>query len=1200
MSVVLLAVSSVLAQQGSSAALNGSVRDASGAVIPNTTVVATEISTNVSSRSVTTSAGVYTFPALPPGTYNISASQSGFRPAVIQNVTLHVAQLLTVDLKLEVGTGAETVHVSSDAQLLETSTAQISHYITAKELSTWPIVADHDGERQLQAFIFTSLPGTSGNTFVGSINGGQYFSNEIYLDGVSMGTFDTAEGAPSIDAIGDFNMQVGAMGAQYNGGGTAVSNYGVKSGTNQLHGTLYEFFQNEDLNANASDNKQFGLSRPKQRQHNYGGTVGGPIFIPKIYDGRNKSFFFISDEKTSIRNFAISGTATMPTQAMLGGDFSAFLNPASTLNPKSGQVAGVDALGRPVIFGQIYDPATTRLLQAGETDPVTGKQAASAGLVREPFANNQIPAGQFDPVAAAYLKLKFPTNYANNLVVGNIPKFKTQPTFDQNVFAIKLDQVLTAQQRVSFFFTTISRQRSNTGNGGWAVPGDSPLDTWHFQNNPGKIIRANHYWTITPSIMNHLGVGYQRFTNLFTTSFSSQNWGSTLGIQNTAATAFPTITFAGGQQSLGDSNNQLGDSSNGSGDIAQNVIGIDQVFISHGAHQIQIGTEWRFYRENDIHITGPPSFQFNNAQTDDGQITSKFAGNAVASFLLGQVDGAKQSTYIGNFEFNRREVGTYIQDDWKVTPNLSLNLGLRWEVMGGITEANGHMTTFDPLRPNSGAGNLPGALQFASQLKKKGFENTDWGIILPRLGITYSINPRLVWRVGFGVNTQSPEAGPEFQFNGPPSSLGYSASNPISHTYPVAKLADETVATLSAPYPQFKGVLPNYDATQANGQSPPAYIRPDGSRVMYVENYNMGFQYDLGHQTIAEMNYVGNIGKRLYAYGTDQMNQLPISDLSLYGDALLDPLSAHPEVPTPYTGFSTDNTVQQALAPFPQYLGADAIEHGVSQYDSHLGWSRYDSLQATITRKVAKGFNVLAAYTWSKTMTNTNSNCNSGQCSPVQDVHNLKLEKAVALGIHVPHQFKLTAFYDLPFGSGRLFALHGPADWIAGGWTLSGNAIYESGDTLQITDSYVSNGIFAATRPNYTGANIELNQSGKADLVNNSGPQYLNPAAFTHVPTSSRNTVALTTGNVPSALGTVLGPKRASENASLQKNFGFGEGRSFQLRADAVNVFNRAGRGNPVTDFNDPNFGKITVSGADSNGDQYSARVVQLSGRITF
>lgn len=1187
--LLMISVSCASAQQGSSAALNGTVTDTTGAVVPSAQVVATDIATGVKTNAVTTGAGVYTFPSLPPGAYKVTASAQGFRPATIVNVPLHVAQLLTVNLKLQAGGGTETVTVSSDAQLLETSTAQISHYISAKEMTTWPILVDHDGERQLQAFIFNSLPGTTGNTFVGSIEGGQYFSNEIYLDGVSMGTFDTAETPTSVDAVTDFNMQTGAMGAQYNGGGTAVSNYGIKSGTDHLHGSIYEFFQNEDLNANTFAAKQLGQARAKQRLNNFGGTVGGPIFIPKIYDGRNKSFFFISDEKTKITNFTISPTPlTMPTQAMLSGDFSAFLNPSLTLNSQSGQQAAVDALGRPVIYGQIYDPATTRLLTTGEVDPVTGKVAVSNGLVREAFAGNKIPTNRFDSVAANYLKLKFPSNYLNSLVVGNIPRLAAgQPTFSQNILTIKLDQVLTQSQRLEFMYSTVGRNRSNSGNGTWAVPGTSPLDTWHFQDNPGKVIRANDYWEITPHIMNHFGIGYNRFTNIFTTPFSSQNWGAKLGIQNIAPVAFPTATFTG-QTALGGHNDQFGDGSNGGGNITSSIIGIDQAFISHGTHQLQIGVEYRLYRENDLNISSPGTFAFSNVATDDGQNTSKYAGNAVASFLLGQVDSTSRTIDHGNYEFNRHEIGTYVQDDWKVSPKMSLNLGLRWEIMGGITEAHGQMTTMNPFLPNTAAGNLPGALQFASQLNKKGFERTDWGLILPRFGITYAATPQFVARAGFGVNTQSPEAGPAFQFNGPPSSLGYTGRIILNHTTNPTPYRDMAVATLSNPYPSFSGTLPNYDSTQANTQSPPAYIRPDGSRVTYVENYNAGFQYSIGNKTIAELNYVGNRGRRIYAYGLDQLNQLPIADLAKYGDALLDPLSQHPEVPTPYVGFDPSNTVQQALAPFPQYQGG-----GVTQYDYNTGWSRYDSLQATITRRVSKGFNVLAAYTWSKTLTNTNSNCNSGLCSTVQDVHNLKAEKAIALGIDVPQQFKFTAFYDLPFGAGRQFDLHGPLNWIVGGWTLSGNAIYQSGDILAISDSLPSNGIFATTRPNFTGAKVELNHSGPINISTPTGPAYLNPAAFSHVPTSANNVVALTTGNVGSALNHVVGPGRASENASLQKSFNFGEERSFQLRADGINLFNRSGRADPVTDINDPNFGLVL-------GSAYAPRIVQLNARFSF
>jgi hypothetical protein len=526
-------------------------------------------------------------------------------------------------------------------------------------------------------------------------------------------------------------------------------------------------------------------------------------------------------------------------------------------------------------------------------------------------------------------------------------------------------------------------------------------------------------------------------------------------------------------------------------------------------------------------------------------------------------------------------------------------MGLRWEIIGGITEANGQMTTMNPILVNSAAGGLPGALQFAKPLGRKGFENTDWGLILPRFGFAYSATPTTVLRGGFGVNTQSPEGGPEFnpQYEIPPATLGFSGSIQVNQTTNPQPYPDIAVRSLSAPYPSYPGVLPNFDPTQANGQAPPAYMRPDGARVTYVENYNLGVQHDFGYKTIAELNYVGNVGKRIYAYGLDQLNQLPVADLAQYGDSLLDPVSAHPNIPIPYAGFSPNNTVQQALAPFPQYSGGS-----IYQYDYNSpGWSRYDSLQATITRQVGDGFNVLAAYTWAKTMTNTNSNCNSGTCSSVQDVNNSQLEKAVALNLHIPQQFKLTTFYNLPLGTGHMLLSHGPVARLAGGWTLSANLIYQSGLPINVVDSGVNNGIFSLTRPNYTGAPVKLNKSGPINVVNNTGPQYLNPTAFTHVTTSCSlvapgtacNNVAVTTGNVPSALGSVASPGMQSENASLQKRFNFGDVRSFQLRTDVFNLFNRAGRGAPVTDINSPSFGQIL-------NNQYSPRIVQVSGRITF
>jgi hypothetical protein len=1211
-SIPLIVIGVAFAQQGSSGALNGVVRDASGAVIPGATVVATELSTNVSKSTKTTGSGDYTFPALPPGSYKIAATHVGFSPNAITGVPLRVAQLLTVDLKLVVGT-TETVEVSTDAQLLESGTAQLSHYASAETLETLPVPVTGDGERQLQDFLFKSLPGTTGETYVGSINGGQNLTNEVYLDGISMGTPDTAELAPSLDAIGDFNMQTGAMSAQYNGGGTAVTNYSVKSGGNKLHGALYEYFQNEDLNANSWDSNYNGTPRPKQRLNNFGGTIGGPIFIPKLYDGRNKTFFFVSYEGTRKKNFVISGLATMPTQPMLTGDLSGYLDPTQTGNSKSGQPATngtspvVDVLGRPVVYGQIYDPNTQRIIQAGQVDSVTGLTAISSGLVRDPFPGNKINPSRFDPVAMNYLKLKFPTNFVNGRVVQNLAAYAgNQPVFNQDDWTFKIDQNIGNAQRVDFLYTTVARQRSISG--AWSVPGANPLDTWNTQDNPGKLVRANDYWTISPRLVNHFGIGFNRFTNKYTTPFSSEDWGQTLGIQGIASAGFPTIGIGGNASALG-SENTFGSNANGSGSIFQSTIFVDTLSISHGRHQLQAGTEWRFYNQNQVNLTGLPGFNFSSTQTDDGVPTKNYTGNGFASFLLGQVSSQSSGVSDGSQGFRRRETGTFLQDDWRVNSHLTINAGIRWEVIGAFYEVHGQITTMNPLTPNPGAvtaggTELLGALQFASQLGKQGFEKTDWGYILPRLGFAYAVNPKLVWRGGVGANSQAPAGSPGLCYECAPSTLGYSGVNQVNQGTNPTQDPSMAVTTLSTPYPKFTGILPNYDPTQQINNGPPQYVNPNGSHVQYVVNYNFGFQYDLGHKTVAEVNYVGNTTKRIWAYGTDQMNQLPFGDLAKYGDALGDPLSAHPEIPTPFAAFPASFSVAQAIAPFPQYSGG-----GVSQFESHNGWSRYDALQATINRNVHPGLSVILAYTWEKVLTNSNSNYT--YVAP-RDVNNLRAEKALAIGLDVPQQFKVTTLYDLPFGAGRHMVLHGPLDWVAGGWTVSANLIYQSGDVLQVGDSGVSNGMFSTTTPNYTGSPTKLRGPGQINENAPSGPQYLNPAGFTHVQTTCSlvsagtpcNNIALSTGNVKSAVG-VFGPGLADENMSLQKNFSLGEQRSFQLRVDAVNLFNRAGLGDPVGDINSPQFGQIVSPGTDqqnidSDSYFYQPRVIQLSARIKF
>src|SRR5436190_5804871 len=301
--------------QGERGTLNGTVTDPQGAVIAGASVKAVNSGTNVETAVTTTEAGVFRMPYLPPGTYKVTVAAPGFKSAVRENVVLGVAQTLTIDFALEVGAATDQITVSSEAPLLETGTAEIGSYVSKKEFDTWPIVVG-DGRRQIQQFIFTSLPGAVGDTFLGTINGGQGYSHEILIDGIALGRMDLQGGSnnefsPSAESISEFKLQTGMVGAQYGGGATAVANFATKSGTNGLHGSGYWYGQNEPLRSNGWSNNAGGIKRQPNKTNNFGYSLGGPVMLPKIYNGKNRTFFFHNLERTRVRNYASTSFGTL-------------------------------------------------------------------------------------------------------------------------------------------------------------------------------------------------------------------------------------------------------------------------------------------------------------------------------------------------------------------------------------------------------------------------------------------------------------------------------------------------------------------------------------------------------------------------------------------------------------------------------------------------------------------------------------------------------------------------------------------------------------------------------------------------------------------------------------------------------------------------------------------------------------------------
>jgi hypothetical protein len=1162
--VLALTALTALFAQGERGAITGLITDSTGAAIPNVTVVARDMTTGVETRGTTTAAGVYRIPYLPPAAYRVSASLTGFKTAVVQPVEVAVASVVTADLSLQVGDVAQSLEVSAEATHLETATSQLGYSVTSDEYHAWPIDSNDDGQRQIQAFIFNSLPGTNGDSFEGSINGGPTFSHEVLIEGMSIGRADiagdTSEYTPSVDAISDFTLQTGALSAQYGGGLTAVANFNIKSGTNQLHGTAYDYLLNNALNANGFDNNAFAVPKSPFRQNSFGADLGGPILLPKLYNGKNKTFFFFSYEGDRKTNQNIGALKTLPTSDFKSGNFSSLLNPAFTGNPNSGTVIGDDAAGNPVTFGEIFDPHSTNQLSNGS-------------YVRTPFPGNIIPASQISKVSAAILSLAPIPNPSLPSFLRNYPGTANQPLFTLDTFGGKFDHVINDKHRLAVFINSNQRDRYNgAGNAYLPVPG-SASSPFAVQDIHGIIARATEDWTIGPHWLNHFGFGYNRLLDSNSSASLGGDWPSKIGLTGVAETTFPQLNFTG-TASLGGSLVPLGRSNAGVEPNGSYIVQNDTTWI-HGKHNVRFGLEIRkyFYDQDPVGNTSG-QFTFSPNQTGDPS-NLQSTGFSFASFLLGAPAKATEAISPVLPQSRWWNPAFYVTDDWKVTRRLTLNLGLRWDIVGGLYEVDHRSSGLDPTMPNPGADGYPGSLVFLSQLHRSSFQNTNWTEFGPRVGFAYQIKPWMVMRGGYGIN-YSPPISNGFGLS---SIDGYNGSNnfPTSTRNPVFYWDNG--------YPAYTHTLPSLDPTLDNGNGI-VYIPSNSNRQPYAQNYTLGFQFLLPKNTTLSTNYVGNKGTRLSAQPMNNLNQLNPKYLAL-GDELLDDVSQHPNIPLPYPSFT--GSVAQALLPYPQYAGG-----AVTMMFPYFGSSHYDAAQVVLTHRTGKGLSFLVSYAFQKTLTNTDAALAYYGYS--QDVYNRKLEKSVASFDH-PQVLKLTWIYELPFGRGRTYLNRGGvANEILGGWTVTGIQIYQSGDPLKIESGLSGSGYWfnGDVRGDIlTGVPLYAsNTSGAFDYAGGTGQAYLNPAAFAEPPTTPDG-VVLRPGTAPRYSGNIRGPRNPSENFGMFKNFPFREGMFLQFRCDMINAFNRAGRADPDTNLSDPTFGRILDVGQ-------GPREVQLALRFTF
>ncbi len=1217
---VVIALTSIAFAQGDLGALTGSLLDASGAVVPDASITITQMNTGVKWEAKSSTAGYYRV-AVPRGKYRIEVRKEGFKTAVAENILVPVAQVVSIDFTLQVGGVTEAVTVTSEAPLLTTATAEVGSSVSPLEFATLPIAVD-DGGRQLQTFIFTSLPGTVGDPFSGSINGGQLFSSEILIDGISIARYDLSGGSlvefsPSTDAIGEFKVQQTNFSAEYGETGGGIANFSMKSGTNEFHGTVYDYFKNDALNAAGFNTNAFGAAKRTIKENDFGGTIGGPI-------RKGRTFFFYAYEGDRFRSFNISGLTTLPTVPMRQGDFSAWLtqDPKSPCFPSALPCAiGTDALGRPVYFDEIYDPTTTRrangqvVRDAFGFDPVTGLPI--------PGQANVIPPPMFSKASSVLLPL-FPDPQFNSLL-RNQPRLSgCCPILNVDKTSAKVDHVINAQQKLTGSFNWIKRDRFNRNAASFLPFPGFPLNPVKRQIVGGPQIRLAHNWTLNDHTVNEITMGYNRFNNANNIT-PNNKYTPQLGIPGVPNDCFPPFKFRGHVGQLG---------SFGVGceniDPSESYIWTDTLSYLRGRHGLKFGGEFRRYRYNTFE-PGPRSgsFTFSDRETALANFADQ-TGHPFASFVLGAVDSGSRSVYTTEPGYRAGIFTFFAQDDWKTTPKLTLNLGVRWEIPLPKKEAFNRQSGLDPTVPNTSndpsipaADGIPGALVFLGNcqgcINRASFQDTYLKEVAPRFGVAYQLSTKLVFRGGYGISFGPPilnNFGSQnlFGFNSSvplprgTSPTGFSL-DPVTYWSPLAGAAIPASAQVGVP--PFTGVLPNRNAALANGNGID-FLPPKSLAQPYTQNWSSGFQYEFPGQVLFEANYIGSKGSRLLQSMFSNMNNqvptkyAPLGDMLSedLADDLADPakaatLAQYGITALPYPSFEATNfnpIVAQALRPFPQY---DVI---TNNYPT-LGSSTYHSLQVTGRKRAASGLTFIAAYTYSKTLTNSDTALyyptgGFGVFNFGQDFYNRKAEKSLA-SFDFPHFLKLTWIYDLPFGPGKrwLSSGGGALEKVVGGWTVTAIQNYHSGDPLAIvTDqcTQLYNGPYGdgcGVRPDLvSGVPLTLSSQG-LDAIN--GTPYLNPAAFVDPPFTGSGAFASRLGSAARFARGIRGTSSSSEDLGILKRTHLGERLNLEFRADFFNLFNRTGRGDPDTDVDSGTFGLIF-------GPQRGGRVVQLAMRLTF
>ena len=1167
------------------ATLSGVVTDSSGAIVPKASVTLASTENGIKREFKSDNLGRYVFSQLPPGAYTLTIRLTGFQTYKQDGITLAPAQTATQNVTLMVGSETQSITVTANASLLNTDNSNVAADIEANQIEEMPLNTRNvyglvtlnssvnntsEGQMLLGGGTNTTDDADQDISFM-NFAGGFFGTTGFLLDG-SWDT-DTEWGGvifvPSVDAVQEFKVQNNSFTAQYGWSTGNVVNVVTKAGTNTFHGSAWDFYQNEKLNAVP----YFSTSNQSLFREEVGGAAGGPLYIPHLYQQREKTFIYGLYEYLTISTPTVD-TYTVPDSNFLNGNFSEILGASTGTS---------DALGRTIYAGQIYDPRSGHHITAGQVDAKsasnpygTGLIAAQTGYVRNPIPGNLLSnlAGYAPDAVGAKLLSYYPkttgSGLSNNLIVSG-----TAPAHS-NEYNIRVDHNLNNNTRAYFRYS----YKEEFKTGAAADWGSNPAGPGNARPNNRWGMWAGYSQVFNPTFTMNITSGVQ----IWHETSDNQSFGfnaTTLGLpayvyQNTPL--FPMVNV-GSQSSLGPgSNDQQAVTNHGPiGTISADFIklagkhtlnfgwtGVEQVFSQHPYYQ----TELQF---NGGFTAGP------NPLSGSGFAS----GNGVAEMLLGVLDSANTGYTDSPYESNHL-FGEYFQDDWKPTKSLTFNLGLRYEVQTPYTYRHNAASIFNPnaQNPLSYAVGQPllGALQFLGPGNRYVY-NPNWDNWAPRLGFSYQPLQRTVIHGGYGIFY--PES---LTSSGAGDQDGFSAATYADTSLNGGVTPNPNISTSNpwgGVYAQITGNANGEYQQVGNGLGGAFRSRPSP----YVEQWMLGLQYAITNNDQLDVNYLGNRGVRMV--GSFQSNQLNPKYLSLGATYLnaaatsnpfaapLQSLEAGGKVAASSCNLDNANaTNAQLLSPYPQYCNG-----GVSQADAPVGQSLYNALQITYNHRVSKGLTALVSYTYSKFLDNVEGNNAWSYNGPTNwgvtpaNNYDIAADKSVDAG-DIPQALVASYSYKLPVGRGKQVGsgMNRITDAVVGGWELSGITTFKGGIPL---------GIFGNDQPTW-GGNPRPLVTGNVHTSHPTHHEWFNTGAFQYAPYGSF-------GNAPRYFSDLRGPHFQDWDTVMEKNWLFGQRMRFQFRFETYNTFNHP-------NFYAPEAGATSYSGCDPNA---SSSCASGFGQIT-